>query len=209
MCALRAARSDSSLLASSLARKSAICFGRDVERLLEARQAELLEPLARLDRGDHLDVRAEGLGVGLVPHGVVAVEVAVDHVPDRQLGDLGADLPDQGPRGRGLGVGVDDQDVVAVDDDRGVAVQHGGRLRDRGVDPVGDPLEVEEPRRGGAGRGRMAVVGDRPDESSPGEPARGRDEPGRLQPPQHLPPAGPRGPGVRDDAGGWGWSGPP
>ena len=183
------------MLASSFARKSAICFGRDSSDCPEAWQAERLQPLARLDRGDHLDVRAEGLGVGLVAHGVIAVEVAVDHVADRELGDLGADLPDQGPRGRGLGVGVDDQDVIAVDDDRGVTVQHGGRPGDRRVDPVCNLLEVEETRRGGAARGRRDVVGEHPDESSPGDPTRGRDEPGQFQPPQHLPPAGPRGPG--------------
>ena len=166
----RAARSDSSLLASSLARRSAICFGRPSSDSLQPRHAELLQPLARLHRGDHLDVRAEDLGVGLVAHGVVAVEVAVDHVPDGELGDLVADLPDQGLRGRGLRVGVHDQDVVAIDDDRRVAVQHGGRLGDRAVDAVGDLLEVEEPGRGGAARGRMAVVGERPDESPQGKP---------------------------------------
>src|SRR4029077_11255870 len=89
----------------------------------------------------------------------------------------------------------DDQDVVAVDDDRGVTVQHGGRPCDRRVDPLCDPLEFEETYRGGAACGRMDVVGNRPDESSPGDPARGRDEPGQFQPPQHLPPAGPTMPG--------------
>ncbi len=115
-----------------------------VERLLQPRHAELLQPLPRLDRRDHLDPGAEHLGVGFVAHGMVAVEVAVDHIPNGELGDLVPDLPDQGFRGRRFRVGVDDQDVVAIDDDRRVAVQHGGRLGDRAVDAVRDLLEVEE-----------------------------------------------------------------
>ena len=123
----------------------------------------------------------EDLGVGLVPHGVVAVEVAVDDVPDGQLGDLVADLPDEGLRGRGVRVGVHDQDVVAIDDHRRVAVEHGGGPGDRAVDPVGDLLEVEEPGRAGTGRGSLAVIGLRPDQSLPRQAARRRDEPGGLQ----------------------------
>ena len=118
-------------------------FGQEVERLLHPGHAELLEPLARLHRGDHLDVGAEDLGVGLVPHGVIAVEVAVDHVPDGEAGDLVPDLLDQGLRRRGLRVGVDDQDMVAIDDDRRVAIQHGGGLRDRAEDAGRDLLEIE------------------------------------------------------------------
>jgi hypothetical protein len=42
----------------------------------------------------------------------------------------------------------------------------------------------------------MAVAGDRADESSPGDRARGRDEPHLFQPPQHLAPADPVEPGL-------------
>jgi hypothetical protein len=80
------ARSDSSLL------------GQAVESLLHPGHAELLEPLARLHRRDHFDIGAEDLGISFVPHGMVAVEVAVDHVSDGELGDLVADLPDQSLR---------------------------------------------------------------------------------------------------------------
>ena len=153
-----------------LAAKIGDLLGQAVERLLQPWHAELLEPLARLHRGDHLDIGAEDLGVGFVAHGMVAVEVAVDHVPDGELGDLVADLPDQGLRRRGFRVGVDDQDVIAVDDDRRVAVQHGGRLGDRAIDAGCDLLEVEQPGRGGAGRGSLAVVCDRPDERPQGRP---------------------------------------
>ena len=156
-------------------------LGHAVERFLQPRHAELLEPLARLHRRDHLDAGTEDLRVGLIPHGVVAVEVAVDDVPDGQLGDLGADLPDERLRGRGVGVGVHDQDVVAIDDHRRVAVEHGGGPGDRAVDPVGDLLEVEEPGRGGTGRGSLAIIGLRPDQSLPRQAARRRDQPGDLQ----------------------------
>ena len=128
-------------------------LGQEVERLLHAGHAELLEPLARLHRGDHLDVGAEDLGVGLVPHGVIAVEVAVHHVTDGEVGDLVPDLLDQGLRRRRLRVGVHDQDMIAVDDDRRVAIQHGGRLGDRAVDARRDLLEIEQLGRGGAAGG--------------------------------------------------------
>ena len=76
------------------------------------------------------------------------------------------------------------------------------------VDPVGDLLEVEEPGRGGAARGRMDVVGERPDESSPGKPLAAATSPAsfsRLNISRRLVREGP----VARRAGGWGWSEPP
>ncbi len=163
-----------------------------LQRLLEPRQAERLQPLARLDRRDHLDAGSERLGVRLVPHRVVAVEVAIDHVPDGQLGDLLADLADQGLCGRWLRVGVDHQHVVAVHHDRGVAVQQGRWPGDRGVDALGDPLQVEQPGRRGAGREGMGAVGERSDGPARGDAAR-REQPRRRPSTQELTPGRSRG----------------
>jgi len=41
-------------------------------------------------------------------------------------------------------MGIDDQNVVAIDDDRRVAVQHRDRLCNCAEDPVRDFLEIEE-----------------------------------------------------------------
>ena len=117
---------------------------------------------------------------------MVTVKVAVDHIPDRKLGNLVPDLPDQGFRGQGFRVGVDDQNVVAIDDDRRVAVQHRGRLRDRAVNAVCDLFEVEERGLSLAARRRLVVVSKRPDQRSQWRAARGRDKPSGRQSPQDL-----------------------
>jgi hypothetical protein len=99
---------------------------------------------------------------------VVAVEVAIDDITHRQVGDLIANLLDQYLRGRRFRVRIHDQDVIAIDHDRRVAVQHGGRPRDRAVDPLGDLLEVEEPGRGGADDTLIrTVVRERTDQRPP------------------------------------------
>ncbi len=78
-------------------------------------------------------------------------------------------------------MGVHDQDVVAIDDDRRIAVQHGRAFRDRAVDTVSDLLEIEEPGRRGAGCGRLFVGCECTDRRSPPQAARGRGKPGGLQ----------------------------
>ena len=157
-----------------------------VKRLFQPWHAELLQPFARLHRRDHLDTAAENRGVGFVAHGMVTVQVAVDYIPNGNLGDLVPDLFDQGFRGRGFRVGVDDQNVVAIDDDRRVAVQHRGRLRDRAVDAVCDLLEVEERGLSLATRRRLVVVSNRPDQRSQRRAARGRDKSGGRHSTQNL-----------------------
>ena len=117
---------------------------------------------------------------------MVTVKVAVDHIPDRKLGNFVPDLPDQGFRGRGFRVGVDDQNVVAIDDDRRVAVQHRGRLRDRAENAVCDLFEVEERGLSLAARRKLVVVSKRLDQRSQWRAARGRHKPSGRQSPQDL-----------------------
>jgi len=51
---------------------------------------------------------------------------------------------DQGAGSRRLGVGVDDEDDVVEEDDRGVAIDFVGGLGNGGVDAVCDGLDVEQ-----------------------------------------------------------------
>src|SRR6202011_690394 len=74
---------------------------------------------------------------------VVPVKMCVDNELDR-LGRELFDLLDQGAGSRRLGVGVDDEDDVVEQDDRGVAIDFVGGLGNGGVDSVCDRLDVEQ-----------------------------------------------------------------
>ena len=66
---------------------------------------------------------------------------------DDKLDGLGRELFDLLNEGAGsgrLGVGVDDEDGVVEDDNRGVAIDFVGGLGNGGVDSVCDRLDVEQ-----------------------------------------------------------------
>src|SRR5262245_58014377 len=77
--------------------------------------------------------------------------------------------------------------MIAVHDNRRVAVQHGRGLSDCTIDTVSNLLEVEESGLTGFDRGVRTVVGLCPYECPPRQSARGRDKPGGLQSPKDLP----------------------
>ena len=110
--------------------------------VLDALEALPDDRLARDVVRDHLDV-AVGGGIRLVALPVVPVEVGVDDVAHGLRRDR-PDPLDDGARGRGLRVRIDDQDAVVGLDERGVAVD---LVRARGhgdVDAVRHLLDVEE-----------------------------------------------------------------
>jgi hypothetical protein len=59
-------------------------------------------------------------------------------------------------------VGVDDQYMITVNDDRRVAIQHGGGFGDRAKDAGCDLLEVEQFGPGKASSGSLTIAFDRP-----------------------------------------------
>ncbi len=105
-------------------------------------------------RGDDFDAGGPRAGIGFVALIVVPVEMRVDDVFDG-LGSELFDLFDEGTCGGRLGVSVNDEDAVAEDNDRGVAVHFVGVLGDGGVDTVGHGLDVEEIIGGKTGGGQQ------------------------------------------------------
>jgi hypothetical protein len=74
--------------------------------VFHARDAALLDIFASGFGGDDFDSGRPGAGIGLVALVVIPVEMRVDDVADRLVGEL-LDLLDERAGGRGLGVGVD------------------------------------------------------------------------------------------------------
>jgi hypothetical protein len=71
------------------------------------------------------------------------MKVCIDNKSDR-LGCELLDLLDEGASSGRLRVGVDNEDAVVEQDDRGIAIDFEGWLGNRGVDTVCDGLDVEQ-----------------------------------------------------------------
>jgi hypothetical protein len=82
--------------------------------------------------GDDLDLR-KGLPVGVIAVGVVIVPMGVDDVSHRFVGDL-ANLGDDSPSNRRVDVGIDNENILVVDDYSGVTVDRSGERIVSGVD---------------------------------------------------------------------------
>src|SRR6185295_333199 len=82
---------------------------------------------------------------------MIPVEVAVDHVAHRLGSHLFLDLRDQlGGCGR-FGMAVDDEDIIRLDEDRGVGVYERLRAGDGEIDAVGYFFNFEELGGGSGG----------------------------------------------------------
>ena len=77
---------------------------------------------ARVAEEDRTSAPGASLGVGWHSLHVVPVEMCVHYVADRLAADFAPDLGDQRGRCRGLRMRIDDQEVLLVFEDRGIAV---------------------------------------------------------------------------------------
>ena len=121
--------------------------------VFDARYADALNVLARRFGRDDFDASGPGTRISLIALIMVPVKVGVDDV-FHGLGSEFLDLFDEGARRGRFGVGVDDEDDVVEQDDRGVAIDFVGGLGNGGVDAVGHGLDVEEVFGGEAGYGK-------------------------------------------------------
>src|SRR5215469_11244722 len=101
-----------------------------------------LDIRARCFRGDNFNARGPRARVGLVSLVVVPMEMSVDNVAYGLVSDL-LNLLDERARRRRLGVRINDQHSVPHENDRCIAIQFVGWLRDCRVYAISHQLNVK------------------------------------------------------------------
>jgi hypothetical protein len=115
--------------------------GRDF--VLHTRNTALFDACTSGLGRDDLNSSRPRAGIGFIALVVIPMKVCFDNKSDR-LGCELFDLLDEGAGSGRLRVGVDNEDAVVEQDDRGVAIDFEGWLGNRGVDTFCDGLDVEQ-----------------------------------------------------------------